>query len=192
VSGQRCPRRLRAEMLVALRNGRSAVATTSSVDGVQLCAGTSHPLGFGHRGAGPIQPHPAPRQSAGNWRRRGQLLGARPRVFQPPGPPMRTPATIAPPTGSSEPRSPRIPGNPGLSPRFQALVPEMEREHRRFRQRPETTKPRMQGLRGDGARGTRTPDLLGAIQALCAQHRRRQTSISRHFRSEGGGHHERG
>jgi hypothetical protein len=32
----------------------------------------------------------------------------------------------------------------------------------------------------------------GTIQPLCARHRRRKTSISRDFRSEGGGHHERG
>jgi len=61
--------------------------------------------------------------------------------------------------------SPWIHSNPQLSPRFQALVPEMERDDRRLRAIPQTTKaPRVQGVRRNGARGTRTPDLLGAIQ----------------------------
>jgi hypothetical protein len=42
----------------------------------------------------------------------------------------------------------------------------MERDHRRLAALPQTTKPlQVQGLRRSGARGTRTPDLLGAIQA---------------------------
>jgi hypothetical protein len=45
----------------------------------------------------------------------------------------RTAATIAPLGHRSEPESGRIPGNPRLSPRFQALVPEMERDSRRYR-----------------------------------------------------------
>src|SRR5215218_1616276 len=97
---------------------------------------------------------------------RGPFLGARPRgAPTPPGPPIRTPATIAPATRPSEPESPRIPGNPRLSPRIQALVPEMERDHWRCAATPETTKPpHVQELRRSGARGTRTPDLLGTIQ----------------------------
>jgi len=90
-----------------------------------------------------------------------------PGVGAPPGPPIRTSATIAPAAQRSEPESPRIRGNPPLSPRFQALVPEMERDRRRFAAIPETTEaPAVQELRRSGARGTRTPDLLGAIQAL--------------------------
>jgi hypothetical protein len=43
----------------------------------------------------------------------------------------------------------------------------MERDHRPFLPIPETREaPRVQGFLEDGARGTRTPDLLGAIQAL--------------------------
>ena len=43
----------------------------------------------------------------------------------------------------------------------------MERDHRRWPGIPETTEaPRVQGFLANGARGTRTPDLLGAIQAL--------------------------
>ena len=43
----------------------------------------------------------------------------------------------------------------------------MERDHRRFLAIPETTEaPRVQGFLDSGARGTRTLDLLGAIQAL--------------------------
>jgi hypothetical protein len=50
---------------------------------------------------------------------------------------------------------------------IKALVPERVAEIGAKRANPSTTKPpRMQGLRNDGARGTRTPDLLGAIQAL--------------------------
>ena len=46
-------------------------------------------------------------------------------------------------------------------------MPETERNSRRFRAHPRTTEPPLtQGFRNDGARGTRTPDLLGAIQAL--------------------------
>jgi transposase InsO family protein len=45
---------------------------------------------------------------------------------------------------------------------------EKERDHRRFPAIPQRTKPQhVQGLRNDGARGTRTPDLLGAIQRGC-------------------------
>jgi hypothetical protein len=40
----------------------------------------------------------------------------------PPGPPIRTPATIARGRRSSEPETPRIRAHPWLSPRFQALV----------------------------------------------------------------------
>ena len=43
----------------------------------------------------------------------------------------------------------------------------MERDHRRFAAIPETRDaPRVQGFLEHGAKGTRTPDLLGAIQAL--------------------------
>src|SRR5215211_4797831 len=42
----------------------------------------------------------------------------------------------------------------------------MERDHRRFARIPETAEARrVQGFLDNGARGTRTPDLLGAIQA---------------------------
>ena len=45
-------------------------------------------------------------------------------------------------------------------------MPEMERDHRRLQAILETTEaPRVQGFLDSGARGTRTPDLLGAIQA---------------------------
>jgi hypothetical protein len=58
-------------------------------------------------------------------------------------------------------------GNLRRSPRSQALVPETERGPRRQASSTKTTKPlQVQGLHLDGARGTRTPDLLGAIQAL--------------------------
>jgi hypothetical protein len=63
--------------------------------------------------------------------------------------------------------SPRIPAKPVTHLGIQALVPETERNSGRFRANPRTTEPpHMQGFRNDGARGTRTPDLLGAIQAL--------------------------
>ena len=63
--------------------------------------------------------------------------------------------------------SPWIHSNPQLSPRFQALVPETERDRGRSTAIPETTKPaHVQGVRSDGATRTRAPDLLRAIQAL--------------------------
>jgi hypothetical protein len=59
-------------------------------------------------------------------------FGAGPRgVAAPPGPLSRTAATIALTTRRSQPETPRIESDPRLSPRFQALVPEMERDHRR-------------------------------------------------------------
>ena len=46
-------------------------------------------------------------------------------------------------------------------------MPELERDHRRPAAIPDTTEaPRVQGFSLHGARGTRTPDLLGAIQAV--------------------------
>src|SRR5437660_9431953 len=110
---------------------------------------------------------------------RGTLLGARPRgVPAPPGPPMWTAATIALAARRSESGSAAIHGDP----RFQALVPEMEGDHRRFRRRFETTEAtHVQRLRTSGARGTRTPDLLGAIQPSCRAFRRSKLPISRGF-----------
>jgi hypothetical protein len=53
------------------------------------------------------------------------------------------PATIAPVCHPSQPESPRIHGNPRLSTRFQAPVPEMERDLRRS---PKRRKPACAGL----------------------------------------------
>jgi hypothetical protein len=52
-----------------------------------------------------------------------------------------TAATIALAGRPSEPESPRIHGNPRLSPRFQALVPETERDRGRSTAIPETRNP---------------------------------------------------
>jgi hypothetical protein len=130
---------------------RLAVAAQNTDTTLYIAEGSlielaSHPL------------HAVTRQSARQSAvHRGPFLGARPRgAPTPPGPSIRTPATIAPRARPSEPKSPSIHGNPRLSPRFQALVPEMERDHRRFKAIPETTKPpHVQGHPRDGARGTR-------------------------------------
>ena len=83
-------------------------------------------------------PRPNARQSAMH---RGLFLGARPRgVPAPPGH-LWTAATIALAGRPSEPESPRIHGNPRLSPRFQALVPETERDRGRSTAIPETRNP---------------------------------------------------
>jgi hypothetical protein len=94
------------------------------------------------------------------------------------------------------PKRARIAMNPRLSPRFQALVPEMERDHWRFQGIPQTTEaPRVQGFSLDGARETRTPDLLGAIQQLGAGNRaekNRCCSLSRVALAGGSGSDSRG
>jgi hypothetical protein len=81
-------------------------------------------------------------------------------------------------------QSPRIPSNPKLSPRFQALVLETERDRRRSAAISKTTKAsRMQGFLDDGARGTRTPDLLGAIQHPRCENAGEKCPVSSDFAS---------
>src|ERR671917_423637 len=73
---------------------------------------------------------------------------------------------MARPTAGSEPKSPRIHGNPRQSPRVQALMPELERDSGDARRFAVTGSQRRAGTSSDGASRTRTGDLLGAIQAL--------------------------
>jgi hypothetical protein len=92
------------------------------------------------------------------------------------------PATIALARRPSESESPRIPSNRRLSPRFQALVPETERDHQRSRRSPKRRNPRAcRGLEPSGARGDSNPRPPGCDPPLWARNRAEKYPICRVF-----------